>query len=68
MGDSGESSVWPRLSVIVRRFNLEKLLTITYRSDLFLEDKRKTIPDFRDEEQTVFYCHLERFPHDVQFI
>ena len=74
-GDGGQrgellldGSVSPRLSVIVRRFNLEKLLTITYRSDLFLEDKRKTIPNFRDEEQTVFYCHLERFPHDVRFI
>ena len=35
-----DGSVSPRLSLIVRRFNLEKLLTITYRSDLFLEDKR----------------------------
>ena len=47
-GDGGQrgellldGSVSPRLGVIVRRFNLDKLLTITYRSesDLFLEDK-----------------------------
>ena len=43
-GDGGQrgellldGSVSPRLSVIVRRFNLEKLLTITYRSECFLK-------------------------------
>ena len=74
-GDGGQrgellldGSVSPRLSVIVRRFNLEKLLTITYRSECFLKINIRQFQTFAMKTRQSFTVTWERFPHDVRFI